>query len=110
MSGIIRRHARARVDLIDLAAYMGADSPSSAARFLDAAERTFAALAQMPEMGETFLSDHPRLQGLRKFRISGFGNYLLFYRPIRGGIEVVRVIHGARDLPSVLEEEADTDI
>lgn len=55
-------------------------------------------------MGEAFQNRNPRLWGLRRVPITGFGNYLIFYRPIEGGIEVVRVIHGARDLPSVLAE------
>jgi plasmid stabilization system protein ParE len=34
---------------------------------------------------------------------SPFRNYLVFYRPIRDGIEVLTVLHGARDLHAVLE-------
>lgn len=29
------------------------------------------------------------------------GKYILFYRPIEGGIELVRVLHGARDIESL---------
>jgi toxin ParE1/3/4 len=31
------------------------------------------------------------------------GNYIIFYRPIDDGIEVVRILHGARDLPPLFE-------
>ncbi len=37
--------------------------------------------------------------------IRGFENYLVFYRPIEEGIEVTRVLHGARDIRGILEEE-----
>jgi toxin ParE1/3/4 len=40
---------------------------------------------------------------LRVSGIEGFEKYLVFYRPVDDGIEVVRVIHAARDLGSVLE-------
>ena len=30
-------------------------------------------------------------------------SYLIFYRPITGGIEVARVIHGARDVLTLLQ-------
>ena len=33
--------------------------------------------------------------GLRSFHV---GNYLVFYRPVQDRIELVRVLHGARDL------------
>jgi toxin ParE1/3/4 len=42
---------------------------------------------------------------LRIWRIDGFPNHLIFYRPIEGGIEIVRVLHGARDIDAVLESE-----
>lgn len=35
--------------------------------------------------------------GLRSI---SYANYLIFYRPIDDGIEIVRVLHGSRDLPS----------
>lgn len=42
--------------------------------------------------------------------------YLVFYRPTIEGIEIVRVLHGARDIPSILAEdfaiadETETDV
>ncbi|MBI4604738.1 MAG: type II toxin-antitoxin system RelE/ParE family toxin [Planctomycetes bacterium] len=35
----------------------------------------------------------------------GFEQHLVFYRPVEDGIEVVRVLHGARDLRAILGEE-----
>ncbi|MBP6107168.1 MAG: type II toxin-antitoxin system RelE/ParE family toxin [Steroidobacteraceae bacterium] len=37
--------------------------------------------------------------GIRSFPVR---DYVLVYRPILGGVELVRVVHGARDLPRVL--------
>ena len=59
----------------------------------------------MPGMGEQRESTNPRLDGLRVWRIDGFPNHLIFYRPIEGGIEIIRVLHGARDIDAVLEAE-----
>jgi toxin ParE1/3/4 len=80
-------------------------SLETALRFYDAAAATFEKLARMPGMGERHESPHPRLAGLRVWRIEGFPNHLIFYRPIEGGIEVVRVLHGARDIDRALESE-----
>ncbi len=38
------------------------------------------------------------------FRMRGFRKHLVFYRPLSNGAEIVRVIHGARDLERLFEE------
>ena len=80
-------------------------SLETALRFYDATAATFDKLARMPGMGERRESSNPRLAGLRVWRIDGFPNHLLFYRPIEGGIEIIRVLHGARDIDAVLDPE-----
>jgi toxin ParE1/3/4 len=40
--------------------------------------------------------------GLRCFVVSP---YVVFYRPIEDTIEVLRVLHGARDISSLIEPE-----
>lgn len=57
----------------------------------------------MPGIGERHKSRRPRLAELRIFRVKGFENHLVFYRPIEAGIEVVRILHGARDIDDALE-------
>ena len=44
----------------------------------------------------------PRYRGLRFWRVAP---YLVIYRQSEGGIEIVRVVHGARDLPALLDSE-----
>ena len=93
-------------DLDDQAAYLAHEaSLETALRFYDAADATFQTLARMSGMGERWVSPEPRLDGLRVFRIKGFENHLVFYRPTEDGIAIVRVLHGARDIDSVLNDE-----
>ncbi len=61
----------------------------------------------MPGIGERRESRNPRLHGLRIWRVEGFENHLIFYRPADDGIEIVRVLHGARDIDRIFAEEAD---
>lgn len=92
-------------DLDDQAAYLASQaSLESALRFYDAASSTFARLAGMPGLGERWPSTNPRLAGLRIGRIEGFQNHLVFYRLVDDGIDIVRVIHAARDLDAVLNQ------
>ncbi|GAC1320817.1 MAG: type II toxin-antitoxin system RelE/ParE family toxin [Isosphaeraceae bacterium] len=103
--GIVLKKPRARIDLAACYGYLGERSLDSARRFRLAAEATFSALAATPGVGEPYETDDPRLAGLRCARVKRFGNYLVFYRPIPGGIEVIRVLHAARDVRGILKTE-----
>lgn len=89
------------LDLAQIADFIGQQSPEAGLRFLTAAEEAFQKLAAMPEMGSLCVSPNPRLAGLRVWPIAGFPNHLVFYRPAANGIEVVRVLHAARDIESL---------
>ena len=56
-------------------------------------------------MGSVRTFQAPRLTGLRVFPVRGFPKHLIFYRPVADGIELVRVLHGARDVAAILAEE-----
>jgi toxin ParE1/3/4 len=93
-------------DLDDQAAYLASEaSLETALRFYDAAAATFEKIARMPGIGERRDSIKPRLAGLRVWRIEGFEKHLIFYQPTDGGIDIVRVLHGARDIDTVLDED-----
>jgi toxin ParE1/3/4 len=101
------RHPDAIRDLIESADYLARHaSLPTADRFLAAAEKTIEQLARMPGLGTRWDSDRTRLAGVRYRPVSRFRKYLVFYRPhAEGGIEVLRVLHGARDLANLLEAE-----
>jgi toxin ParE1/3/4 len=74
-------------------------------RFFDSPAVTFEKLARTPGLGEHRQSSNCLLAGLRIWPIAGFPNHLACYRPVERGIEIVRVLHGARDIDAVLESE-----
>jgi len=73
--------------------------------YLAALERTGALLAKQPQCGTLCHSDTARLQGMRRFRVRGFENYLIFYLPRPNGVEIIRVLHGARDIAGIFAAE-----
>jgi toxin ParE1/3/4 len=101
---IWRIRTKAIEDLDGLAAYIQKDSPASAIRFLDAAEETFDLLAQSPELGGRYEVSNSQLASLRVWRVKGFEKLLVFYQRIARGVEIIRVVHGARDLPALFGE------
>jgi toxin ParE1/3/4 len=95
--------ARARRDILSSADYLDEHgSPETAQRFLDATQSTFQALAKMPKLGTLCAFHRPALRSIRRWPVKGFENWLIFYQPRRNGVEIVNVIHGARDIETLL--------
>ncbi len=101
-SRVIIRPAADR-DLDEQAEYYWSRSPKTAIRWYDATAETFMFLAENPLIGIMRETAKPALQGIRTWPIPGFERHIIFYRPVEEGVEVLRVIHGARDLDRILE-------
>lgn len=81
----------AQTDINEIWDYIARDSIRNADRFIDRIEQRFGLLAANPRLG---VARDDLRAGLRRF---GYARYLIYYRIIRGGVEIVRVVHGARD-------------
>jgi len=93
MSKTIHRRQKARQDLVDIFRFYARDAGFLVAqRFFAQAEATFTRLAGMSGTGTRYEHEHQALAGLRFFPISRFRKYLVFYRSVADGIEVVRVL------------------
>ena len=101
MTRRLTRTPEARRDIIEHAVYLGQQSARTAARFLDAVEASLERLVEMPQLGSPRDFPNPELTGLRSWAVRGFPNVLIFYRLTETGIDVIRVLHGARDLPGI---------
>ncbi|MGO8697553.1 MAG: type II toxin-antitoxin system RelE/ParE family toxin [Limisphaerales bacterium] len=85
--------------------FIARDNPDAAKRVIEAASETFKNLAANPGMGTKRRFRNPKLRDVRSWRITGFENYLIFYRPIPEGIQVLHVYHGARDIEALFGEK-----
>jgi toxin ParE1/3/4 len=82
-------------DLNEIWDYIARDNVDAASRFTATIEETCRLLAASPEMGRR----RPELaRDLRSFPV---GSYVVFYRPVGRGVEIVRVLSAARDIPSL---------
>jgi toxin ParE1/3/4 len=84
--------------------YLAHRSIEAAVRFFHALDSTLQKLAAMPELGELQRFGRKELADLRVWQVQGFENYLIFYRPVEQGIEIVRVLHAARDIEVIFED------
>ena len=48
------------------------------------------------------VSKKAALRRVRRWPVTGFENWLIFYLPRANGVEVVHIIHGARDIEALL--------
>ena len=87
----------ARMDLDGIWDYIAQDDPETADRFVRLLLAKFVVLATMPQLERRREEFAP---GLRSFPV---GKCVIFYRSAENGVVIIRVLHGARDLPSLFE-------
>ncbi|BAZ12375.1 plasmid stabilization system protein [Calothrix sp. NIES-4071] len=96
MSRIVRR-PEAKTDLKEIWKYIAAQDKERASNFLKVLDEALQSLAQHPFMGK----ERPEImEEIRSFPVK---SYVIFYRPLDNGIEVVRILHGARDIEALFE-------
>lgn len=100
---------QARQDLWEIAAYLAQDRLAVAMRFLQAAENTYNQILKNPTLDSVSEFSSPLLLGIRRWRIKGFTNYLIFYRSTTTEIEIIRVLHGAHDIEAIFTPETAPD-
>jgi toxin ParE1/3/4 len=105
MSVRIVQGSIARSDVESIVEFIQKDSPESAIHFLRSVARTFSMLADAPDMGSPCPFRSTRLVNARIWTIKEFRRYVVLYRPIEGGIEILRVVHGSRDIDALLNED-----
>ena len=90
--GRVQRTAAARLDYLQIFLFVGEDNVPAAEKLVRTFDETVAILSDNPGIGPA----RPDLgKSLRTYPV---GKYLLIYRPITDGIELVRVVQGSRNL------------
>jgi plasmid stabilization system protein ParE len=91
--------AAARADLREISAYIHQDSPAAAQRVRDALREAMRRLAEIPRMG------HMRedlVEGDSRLRFWPVYSSLIVYRTETDPLEIVSVLHSARDVRAIL--------
>jgi toxin ParE1/3/4 len=90
---------RALSDLAEIWSYIAADNVSAADAFTDLIGDKVQALSRRPGMGRA----RPELAA--ELRSLAVGSYGIFYLPLSNGVDIVRVLHGARDIEAIFQDE-----
>lgn len=94
----VTKTVRAEEDLDEIWFYIALDNVAAADNLLDDIDSSCQLLAVQPQAGRLRPELAPEL---RSFPV---GRYVMFYRPRDDGIEVVRVLHSARDIEWISED------
>ena len=100
MSGITISK-QAKEDLIAIWSYIADDSQTAADHVLDTLNDQLTLLSAHPHLGR----ERPDIAPGLRYCISN--NYLVLYRVHEEQAEIVRVLHGARNISVLFEDEAD---
>jgi toxin ParE1/3/4 len=101
----VRLRSAAESDVAAHARYLQDKSVDAAIRFLDAFDVAVSFIGRSPGIGGKCRFQNRLFDGVRVWPIPGFKNHLIFYRILSGEIEIVRVIHGSRDLTSIFGKD-----
>jgi toxin ParE1/3/4 len=99
MARLVRRPL-AGADIAEIWDYIAADSIASADAWVDRLDEKLKLLATQPLMGRSRSELATDLRGMP------FGRYVIFYLPLPDGIDVVRVLHSARDVDAVFDTDS----
>lgn len=94
-----RLTSKAEEDLLGIWSYIAEQRPASATKLIRSFHQHFTLLAEHPQLGQARPDIAP---GLRYFPMK---RYLILYRQTPDRVEVVRVVHGSRDLGALFETE-----
>lgn len=90
-----RLNLRSEQDLEEIADFIGKHNPSGAIKVLEQLFAKFEMLADFPYAGQ---AEDRCGEGIRVFPA---GKYVIYYIARESGVEIARVIHGARDVQSL---------
>ena len=88
----VTRRPQAEADILEIWDYIAEDSIVEADRWVDRLDEKLSLWATQPMMG------HARGELALGIRSLSFGRYVVFFEPLADGIDVVRVLHGSRDI------------
>ncbi len=92
-----RLNSKAEEDVLNIWSYIAENNPATATKFIRTFHQHFTLLAENAQLGQARPDIAPKL---RYFPVK---RYLILYRRVPDGVEIMRVVHGNRDLGALFD-------
>jgi toxin ParE1/3/4 len=97
----VQRTPQAESDLAEIIEYLQRNNPSAAEQYAKAFAEKGQALSRFPEIGRSRPEIAPEL------RSTLVKPFVIFYRIKDDVVQILRILHGKRDLRRILQEESE---
>ena len=97
--------AEADNDTFEIACYLSDQSEGLGFRFYECVDATYQQIHENPTWKGFGPFQKPESQNIRICPVKKFPNHLIFYRIEADKIEILRVLHGARDYMNLFDTE-----
>lgn len=103
MSPSISIRPQAKADIEEIIDWLTEENSYIVKPFLEQLQNSFELLADHPEIGHLRSYQNPVLKNIRMFPVKKYSSYLIFYQPNPTEIQIIRVLHGARDIANLFD-------
>lgn len=100
INNVTKRPAAIR-DIEQCFVYIAEDDIDIGIKFLVAVEDSIDRIAEFPQIGKVRSFRNNELPVIRMWPVKTFESFLIFYAEAQNEIEIVRVLHGSRDIESL---------
>jgi toxin ParE1/3/4 len=94
---------RTNADLGEIWMFIATDNPAQADAFIDLIDEKFQNLSRQPGLGRR------REELVARLCSFPVGRYVIFYLQVQDCLQIVRVLHGARDVDAVFADPDEED-
>lgn len=100
---------QAELDIDAVITYLLEVNPNAATQFVGELRATFELLADNPQLGTKRHYRNRDLANIRLFPVKKYQTYLIFYLSSDVTLEIIRVLHGRRDLEALFNDSDDSN-
>ncbi len=102
----LRIRAKAFQDLDERCRYIAQFNVRAATRFKANVYKTFQFLLDFPESGSLCEYERVPVEGLRFITVKKYKRFVVVFRPIPDGVEIVRIFYGSQDIEGILRGDS----
>ena len=90
-------------DVFDIACYLSEQREGLGFRFYECVEDSYQRIAENPLLKGLAPFRHAKAKNIRIALVKDFSNYLIFYQIVSNKVNILRVLHGARDYMNLFD-------